>query len=137
MKEGYFGLEQDAPEDRLEMLLDEMLMSDISDNNYPGDSLKSPNWPGYAPGTLGIMNALSGKYCNWTAITNVTPKPPILYVYGAKDNVINDDCVSDVGVLGQKGWIPDYPGEDVYPPQQSATQTRNVLNDYVAAGGTV
>jgi hypothetical protein len=115
MKEAYWGPDHVEPEDRVEILLDEMLMTDISENNYPGNSVESPNWPFYAPGNLGIINGLSGKYCNWTGIVGINPKPPILYVYGAKDNIVNDESVADIATLGKLGVVPDWPGEEVFP----------------------
>ena len=64
------------------MLLDEVLKSVTGDDGYPGDTATSEHWPGVAPGTRGILNALSPKYCNWAGIVDLDPKPPILWTHG-------------------------------------------------------
>ena len=61
----------------------EILKSVTGDNDYPGDSTASENWPGFAPGTRGILNALSGKHCNWAGIVDLDPKPPVLWTHGS------------------------------------------------------
>ena len=66
------------------MLLDEILKSVTGDDGYPGDMTPSENWPGVAPGTRGILNALSPKYCNWSGIVDLDPKPPILWTHGTR-----------------------------------------------------
>ncbi|MEM1220820.1 MAG: alpha/beta hydrolase, partial [Bacteroidota bacterium] len=38
--------------------------------------------------------------------------------------------------LGKLGVIPNYPGEDIYPPQPMVSQTRHVLDAYQAGGGS-
>ena len=42
-----------------------------------------------------------------------------------------------MGTLGQLGAIPDWPGEDVIPPQPMVSQIRAVLERYAADGGRV
>ena len=59
------------PPEREEMLVDEILKSVTGDDGYPGDSTTSENWPGVAPGTRGILNALSPKYCNWAGVVEL------------------------------------------------------------------
>ena len=54
----------------------EVLKSVTGDDGYPGDVAPSENWPGVAPGTRGILNALSPKYCDWAGIVDLDPKPP-------------------------------------------------------------
>ena len=56
------------------MLLGEILKSVTGDDGYPGDTAASEHWPGVAPGTRGILNALSPKYCNWAAIVDLRPE---------------------------------------------------------------
>jgi pimeloyl-ACP methyl ester carboxylesterase len=65
----------------------------------------------------------------------VTPKPPILWVRGDQDKIISDQSMFDVGTLGGLGFIPGYPGVDVFPSQPMVSQTRAVLDKYAAAGG--
>ena len=122
-------------EPRLEELLDEVLKSVTGDDGYPGDATTSDNWPGVAPGTRGILNALSGKYCNWAAIVDLDPKPPILWTHGTEDIVVADGSPWEMGALGSMGGVPGWPGEDVFPPQPMVAQIRAVLERYRRAGG--
>jgi pimeloyl-ACP methyl ester carboxylesterase len=114
-------------EPREEELLDELLKSAIGDDFYPGDLIESGNWPGVAPGTRGIINALSPKYCDWSGLADLDAKPPILWTYGSEDVVISDTSAWDVGFLGQAGHVPGWPGEDAYPPQPMVSQTAAIL----------
>lgn len=66
---------------------------------------------------------------------NASPKPPVLWVYGADDQIVSDTSLSEAGYLGKLGLLPGWPGEDVYPPQPMVGQTRAVLERYAAAGG--
>lgn len=120
-----------------DMLVAEVLKSVTGDDGYPGDATASDNWPGFAPGTRGILNALSGKYCNWSSIVAIDPKPPILWTHGTDDIVISNASPWEMGTLGQLGIVPGWPGPDVYPPQPQVDQIRHVLADYSAAGGSV
>ena len=125
------------PPEREDMLVDEILKSETGDDGYPGDMTPSENWPGVAPGTRGILNALSPKYCNWSAITELEAKPPVLWVHGTEDIVVADGAAWEMGTLGKLGLVPGWPGEDVFPPQQMVTQIRSVLQRYADAGGSV
>ncbi len=105
---------------------------------YPGDFVPSPNWPNVAPGTKGIVNCWSPKYLRQDVpdLLAVTPKPPVLWVRGDSDSIVSDNSMFDFGTLGKLGFIPGWPGEDVYPPQPMIAQTRAVLEKYAAAGGS-
>jgi pimeloyl-ACP methyl ester carboxylesterase len=120
-----------------QVLLDEVLLSETGDDGYPGDTQPSQHWPNIAPGTRGILNALSGKYCNWSAIVDIDPKPPVLWTHGSNDLVVADGTPWEMGTLGKLGVVPGWPGEDVYPPQPMVTQIRTVLEQYAANGGSV
>jgi pimeloyl-ACP methyl ester carboxylesterase len=122
---------------REDMLVAEILKSVTGDDGYPGDSTTSANWPGMAPGTRGILNALSPKYCNWAGIVALEPKPPVLWTHGTADIVVADGSAWEMGTLGKMGLVPGWPGEDVFPPQLMVTQIRNVLERYRGAGGHV
>ena len=124
-------------EPRLEELLDEMLKSVTGDDGNPGDSTPSEHWPGVAPGTRGILNALSPKHCNWTGIVDLDPKPPILWTHGTADVVVADGSPWEMGTLGSLGTVPGWPGEEVFPPQPMVSQIRAVLEQYAARGGRV
>jgi pimeloyl-ACP methyl ester carboxylesterase len=125
------------PPEREDMLVAEILKSATGDDHYPGDAVPSPHWPGTAPGTRGIANALSPKYCDWSWIVDLDPKPPVLWTHGALDLVVSDASPMDAGTLGAAGRLPDWPGDDEFPPQPMVGQIRAVLDRYAAAGGAV
>jgi pimeloyl-ACP methyl ester carboxylesterase len=119
------------------MLVAEVLKTVTGPTGYPGDSVASPNWPGMAPGTTGILNALSPKYCSWAGIVDLDPKPPILWTHGSADIVVADASPLDFGQLGALGVVDGWPGTEVFPPQRMVHQIREVLVRYAAAGGSV
>lgn len=127
---------RESPE-REEMLLREVLKSVTGEDGYPGDLAPSENWPGAAPGTRGILNALSPKYCNWANIVDSSPKVPILWTHGTADIVVADGSAWEMGTLGQMGAVPGWPGAEVFPPQPMVTQIRDVLEAYAERGGRV
>jgi pimeloyl-ACP methyl ester carboxylesterase len=127
---------RESPE-REDMLVEEILKSVTGDDGYPGDATPSANWPTIAPGTRGILNALSPKYCNWSDIVDLDPKPPVLWTHGTADIVVADASAWEMGTLGKMGAVPGWPGDDVFPPQPMVTQIRNVLEQYRDNGGHV
>jgi len=133
----YWAPSHREPPEREDLLVDEILKSVTGEDGYPGDLTTSPNWPGIAPGTRGILNALSPKFCNWSGIVQIEPKPPVLWVHGGQDIVVSDNSAWEMGTLGKLGAVPGWPGEEVFPPQPMVTQIRNVLEDYRRAGGRV
>ncbi len=133
----YFAPGHREPPGREDVLVAEILMTVTGDANYPGDATATPNWPGTAPGTTGILNALSPKYCDWTGILGLDPKPPVLWTHGSADLVVSDGSPLDMATLGAAGAVPGWPGPDVYPPQPMVAQIRDVLERYAAAGGAV
>lgn len=137
MNTSYWAATHREPKEREDMLVEEVLKSVTGDDGNPGDTTTSQNWPGVAPGTRGILNALSPKYCNWANIVDLEPKPPILWTHGTADIVVADGSAWEMGTLGKMGFVPGWPGEDAFPPQQMVTQIRNVLSEYGKRGGTV
>jgi pimeloyl-ACP methyl ester carboxylesterase len=137
MNSSYWSPNHREPREREDLLLDEILKSQTGDDGYPGDTTPSENWPTVAPGTRGILNALSPKYCNWSGIVDLDPKPPVLWVHGAADIVVADGAAWEIGTLGKMGAVPGWPGEDDFPPQPMVTQIRDVLERYRDAGGRV
>jgi pimeloyl-ACP methyl ester carboxylesterase len=137
MNSSYWAATHREPKEREDMLLEEILKSVTGDDGYPGDSVASTNWPGMAPGTRGIINALSGKYCNWADLVDLSPKPPVLWTHGTADIVVADGSAWEMGTLGKMGLVPGWPGEEVFPPQPMVTQIRNVLEEYRTRGGSV
>ncbi|AXR79022.1 alpha/beta hydrolase [Natrarchaeobaculum sulfurireducens] len=126
-------------EDREESYLTGLLDTTTGDENYPGAAIESENWPGIAPGEMGVNNAISPKYFDVSSITEIDPdqKPRILWLRGDADQIVSNESLFDLGTLGQMGQVPGWPGEDVFPPQPMVDQTRAVLEIYEDRGGTV
>ena len=123
---------------REEDLLSSLMTEKVGEQKYPGDFVASENWPNVAPGKFGPINALSPKYVgdtvkNFIASAN---KPPILWVRGDSDQIVADNSLFDFGTLGKLAAVPGWPGEEVYPPQPMVGQTRYVLDQYKANGGS-
>ncbi len=137
MNASYWSPEHREPADREEILLAEILKSQTGDDGYPGDLVPSENWPTVAPGTRGILNALSPKHCDWSDIVALDPKPPVLWTHGTADIVVADGAAWEIGTLGKLGAVPGWPGEERFPPQPMVTQIRDVLERYRDAGGHV
>ena len=106
------------------------------DGAYPGTSVESENWPGFAPGTSGILNTMAPIYCNTSVIVELERKPQLTWIHGVDDLIVSDTSFFDLNYLGQLGIIPGWPGEDVAPAQPMIAQTRAVFEAYAAAGGT-
>lgn len=118
-----------------DFLVEEILRMRTGDDAYPGDSVASMNWPMTGPGTKGLLNAMSPKYFNTTAIVDADPKPPITWVIGVNDQVSSNQSMFDFGTLGLMGLVPGWPGPTVLPPQPMEDQTREVLKAYAEKGG--
>lgn len=119
-----------------ELLLDSVLSTRVGPGNYPGDTTTSENWPGVAPGTTGINNALSPKYLDLSGFAQVPQVGPVLWVRGSVDAIVSDTSALDFGQLGALGAVPGWPGAERYPPQPMVGQMRAVLDRFAAAGGT-
>ena len=121
--------------DREDLYVDEILRMAIGEDNYPGDGATSANWPGMRPGARGVNNAMAAGQCDLSAFAAISPRPDVLWIRGADDQIVSDTSALDFGTLGQLGYVPGWPGADVYPPQPMVSQTRAVLDQYQAAGG--
>ncbi|WP_151523950.1 alpha/beta fold hydrolase [Serinicoccus kebangsaanensis] len=115
-----------------EAYLDSMLATSVGDDVYPGDTTTSENWPGVAPGTTGMNNALSPKYLDQSGFAALDPVPPVLWIRGDADQIVSDTSMFDLAQLGKLGAVPGYPGEEVCPTQPMVSQMRAVLE---RAGG--
>jgi pimeloyl-ACP methyl ester carboxylesterase len=136
MNNFYFKPPFRATSKREEAYLWSVLSTRVGDENYPGDMTVSENWPGVAPGTKGMNNAISPKYCNLEGFALVEPGPPVLWVRGDSDAIVSDTSVLDFGTLGRMNAVPGWPGEEIFPPQPMVSQIRAVLDAYEAHGGT-
>ena len=133
----YFKPPFRAAKAREDVYVEEMLTSSTEPGCYPGDQTTSPHWPGIAPGTAGMNNAISPKYCNLSAFAKLSPKPPVLWVRGEEDQIVSDTSLFDLGFLGKVGAVPGWPGEEAFPPQPMVRQMRALLDVYRASGGEV
>lgn len=61
---------------------------------------------------------------------------PILWIHGDGDLIVSDRSMFDAGTLGSMDALADWPGDEVHPPQPMEAQTRAVLAEYEAAGGS-
>lgn len=122
---------------REEELLSSMLSLRIGEDWYPGSVQPSAHWPTVAPGERGIVNAFSRKYFDASALADITPKPPVLWLRGADDNIVSNNAFWDIAALGAMGLVPGWPGLDDCPPQPMLDQLRAVLQRYADGGGDV
>lgn len=127
----------DYVSDQEDTWVEAMLTTSTADGNYPGDSVDSPHWPGFAAGDDGAANAMSPKYFNASGLVALAEKPPILWVRGTADAIISDASVCDTNHLGMTGAQPGWPGTTVAPAQLMVSQTRDVLDAYRRGGGEV
>jgi pimeloyl-ACP methyl ester carboxylesterase len=131
----YFKPPFRAPKDREEAYVSSMLSTRVGDDSYPGDTTSSENWPNVAPGTGGMNNAISPKYCDLSAFARIGQGPDVLWIRGSDDAIVSDTSLLDFGFLGQIDAVPGWPGEEVYPPQPMVSQMRAVLDEYASRGG--
>ena len=129
-----------APE-REDVLVDEMLRMALGEQNYPGDTQTSEHWPGVRPGRSGVNNAIAAGLCDLSGFAQAASAagaasaPPVLWVRGADDQIVSDTSFLDFGTLGGLGYVPGWPGAEVYPSQPMVAQMRHLLDAYQAAGG--
>ncbi len=118
--------------EREEDFLTASLAQKTGPQRYPGDFVPSENWPNVAPGEWGPVNAWSPRYIAEDAADFVTAdsKPPLLWIRGDSDMIVADMSMFDFGALGKLGFVPGWPGDEVYPPQPMIAQTRAVFEQY-------
>lgn len=117
--------------------VESMLTTSTAAGNYPGDGVESASWPGFAAGTIGVLNTMVPRHFNTSAIVDLDPKPPVLWVHGTADAIVSDTSFYDLNHLGAIGVVPGWPGEDVAPAQPMVSQMRDVLEVYRERGGDV
>lgn len=124
---------------RVEEILSAIMQIHNGDKQYPGDFLKSDDWPYVAPGKYGPVNALSPKY-NIDVVKRFAKaeiKPALLWIYGDDDQIIADESLSDPGYQGKIGYRDGWPGDELYPPQPMKQQIRYALDQYKENGGEI
>ena len=121
--------------DREDALIDAVHETSVDERTYPGDFEVSEHWPGVAPGRWGVLNALSPKYFNISAIVNISPKPPVLWIRGARDIVVSDHSLFDPATHYDRGINGKARNSFAPEPQPMIRQTRNVLEQYQRSGG--
>ncbi|QCR19771.1 alpha/beta fold hydrolase [Agrococcus sp. SGAir0287] len=114
-----------------------MLTTSTAPGCYPGDATTIEAWPGFAPGTVGVLNTMAPTVCDLTGIVDGPVHPPIAWVRGEADAIVSDASFFDLNMLGKAGVVPGWPGDDVAPPQPMVSQMRAVLARYADAGGSV
>lgn len=115
--------------------VESMLTTATGEGNYPGDAVEAEGWPGFGPGTSGVLNTMVPRYFNVSGIVDLETKPPIVWMHGTSDAIVSDASYFDINYLGQLGVIPGWPGADAAPAQPMVTQTRAVFDRYAANGG--
>ena len=123
--------------DHEDVWIESMLTTSTATGNYPGDAVPSKNWPGFAAGTIGVANTMAPGNFDVSGIVDLAEKPPILWIRGTADPIVSDASLYDYNNLAKLGFVPDWPGDEVAPPQEMVSQTRDVLARYAAAGGEV
>jgi len=112
-------------------LLDGLLRMQVGEDFYPGDHSPSSNFPFTKPGKRGQINCASplSKIGILDKLKAIENKPKVLWVRGGKDKIVSDQSLFDTAVLGKMELIPNYPGEDIFPPQPMIAQTRYALDE--------
>jgi pimeloyl-ACP methyl ester carboxylesterase len=89
---------------REEAFLSALLQVHLGERQFPGDSVSSEYWPGFAPGRFGPINALSAKYNRHLTrgLLDSPAKPPLMVVIGDGDPVISDASQPDAGFQGKQ-----------------------------------
>lgn len=119
-----------------DLLVEERLKTRLGEDMYPGDFRRVEQWPYVAAGDRGVCNTMAPNHGRLSGLTEIPVKPPILWVRGAADGLVSDTSTGDFGFLGKTGAVPGWPGEETVPPQPMVSQTRWLLEQYAAKGGT-
>jgi pimeloyl-ACP methyl ester carboxylesterase len=135
MRSFFWSPKYAAPDE--DELMQEVLLTAVGDDFYPGATTTSENWPGVGPAPRGVNNAMSPKWCDTSAFGDVESPAPLLWIRGDEDQVVSDASMFDFGTLGKLGAVPGWPGEEVVPPQPMLTQTRGVFARREKHGGRV
>lgn len=122
--------------DGLDTLVESMLSTRLGEDHYPGDFTTTDVWPGVVAGGRGVLNTIAPNNFRLDRLPTLAVKPPILWVRGGDDVIVSDTSLYDFARLGELGVVPGWPGPQAYPVQPMVGQTRAVLEEYAAAGGS-
>lgn len=132
---GLYVAPREEPWPDEDMWVASMCTTVVDADHYPGDATASEHWPGFAPGTRGVLNSMAPTYCRWDDLARLPAGPPVLWIRGEADLIVSDSSMLDLPTVGKMGMIPEYPGEETLPPQPMIAQTRGVLEEYGRSGG--
>ncbi|HEY3062815.1 MAG TPA: alpha/beta hydrolase [Chloroflexota bacterium] len=133
MRSYFWSPKYQAPDE--DELLEEVLLTAIGDEFYPGASTAVDHWPAVGPAPTGVNNAMSPRWCDTSAFGDVDRPVPVVWIRGDEDQVVSDQSLFDFGTLGKVGAVPGWPGEDAFPSQPMIAQTRAVFERRRAHGG--
>ncbi len=94
--------------EHLDIFVESMLSTRVGQYNYPGDSRPVDAWPGFAPGDRGVLNTMAPTHFRIADLSEVEPKPPVLWLRGADDVIVSDTSLYDLAYLGSMGAIPGW-----------------------------
>ena len=95
-----------------------------------------PNYRGLALDLRGFgRSEPRPEYCDLSEFAEIDPRRDVLWVHGADNRTVSDTSVADFSYLGKIGMVPNWPGEEIYPPQPMVSQIRALLEGYAAGGG--
>jgi pimeloyl-ACP methyl ester carboxylesterase len=87
MRSYFWSPKYKAPDE--DELLEEVLLTAVGDEFYPGGSAPSSNWPGVGPAPTGVNNAMSPKWCNTSAFGDLERPAPLVWIRGTDDTVVS------------------------------------------------
>ena len=120
-----------------EMFVASMLSTSVGDDNYPGDAVTSPHWPGIAAGNRGVLNTMAPTHLDLSGIVDVDPKPSILWMRGRQDQIVADtfDVRSRLRWARWARYPADPGAERGAAAADAACRPGRVLDAYANNGG--
>ena len=112
-----------------------MLEMAIGDDNYPGDLVTSPNWPGVAPGESGREQRHLAEVLRRVRVRGHPDRPDVLWIRGDADQIVSDASLVDLGHLGALAWCPAGRARRSSRPQPMVTQMRVDARPVPGGGG--
>ena len=102
----------------------------------PATPCPSENWPGFAAGTIGVLNTMAPQVLRRVGIVDLADEARRSSGSTERSTRSSRTRRSTTSTTSaSSGSFPAGPGADVAPPQEMVSQTRDVLDAYAAAGG--